>query len=138
MTEKNIFRKKLRILLEKHNMRQKVLAEKLGITPAYLSELLSGKKKNPNEILLQLICSEFSVGRDWLFSDQEPESQQTSLPLPPPTDPDIKELLRQLTETQRIIAENQTTTNALLAQLLEKPTTSTIFRAGAKLPVKKK
>ena len=48
-------------------MRQNQLAERLGITSPYLSELLSGKKSNPSVDLVQRICSEFSVQRDWLF-----------------------------------------------------------------------
>ena len=61
----------LRKLKKCLGLRQKVIAEHLGITSAYLSELMRGKKLNPSSELIDTICREFNITRDWLFSENK-------------------------------------------------------------------
>ena len=63
------FPEKLRILREQHGLSQRMLAEELGFTPAYIHFLETGKKK-PNVELAIKLADLFGVSLDVLLRDE--------------------------------------------------------------------
>lgn len=55
------FGSKIRSLREHHGISQRELARSLGVSPAYLSQLESGKKGRPNDRLIHAICHQFGL-----------------------------------------------------------------------------
>jgi predicted XRE-type DNA-binding protein len=61
-------RRRLKLLLELTSHNQASLAKKLGITPAYVSELLAGKKNTISPSLAKLIMHTLRCDEEWLRS----------------------------------------------------------------------
>ena len=57
----SLFGSKVRELRERHGLAQRQLAERLGVSPAYLSQLESGKKGRPSDRLIHAICHQFGL-----------------------------------------------------------------------------
>jgi len=57
----SLFGSKVRELRERHGLAQRQLAERLGVSPAYLSQLESGKKGRPSDRLIHAVCHQFGL-----------------------------------------------------------------------------
>jgi transcriptional regulator with XRE-family HTH domain len=63
-------RDKVIFIFKESKCSQAEIARKLGISEAYVSEIVKGKKKiNLSDTLVKLICHEFSVNHEWMFND---------------------------------------------------------------------
>jgi SOS-response transcriptional repressor LexA len=60
----NIFSTNIAKAIKVKGLKQKAIAEKTGITPAYLSEILGGKKQ-PSDRVIYLICQAIGVSENW-------------------------------------------------------------------------
>lgn len=59
------FAERLLFIRESNNLSQGKMAKRLQQTPAHISNLETGKR-NPSDLLISAICSEFSVSESWL------------------------------------------------------------------------
>ncbi|MDR3365092.1 MAG: helix-turn-helix domain-containing protein [Clostridiales Family XIII bacterium] len=57
---------RLQKLISTLGIRKCDFADKIGFSSAYISMILSEKKRNPSPRFYAAIAREFSVGRDWL------------------------------------------------------------------------
>ncbi len=64
-----IFGKKLRLIRKKYGYSQAETGTLLGVTGSYISDLERGKAQNPSALLIGSIEKNFSVSRNWLFSE---------------------------------------------------------------------
>lgn len=55
------FGNRVRYLRQQNGISQRALAEKLGVSPAYLSLLESGKKGRPSDRIIHAICHQFGL-----------------------------------------------------------------------------
>lgn len=55
-----------------YSFSQKDLAQRLGVTDSYISQLESGAKTTISEQLFKLICHEFDISVDWLATGRGP------------------------------------------------------------------
>lgn len=62
----NKISERLKELREDKNLRQWQLAQVARVNSAYISQLESGKKSNPRDGLIKLLCDHFGVAEDWL------------------------------------------------------------------------
>lgn len=70
MTEQESFIKKLSILLEKKNITQRELAEKINVTEVTISRYLSGER-SPRIEIVSKIAEFFGVSIDYLLGKEE-------------------------------------------------------------------
>lgn len=56
---------RIKAIRELHAMSQKLFSEKIGITRQYLSLLETGERE-PSDLVINAICREFAVNRQWL------------------------------------------------------------------------
>ena len=63
---KNTLAERLEHLLKNLNVRQQDFARKIGYTQSYISQILSGIKKNPNVRFYEAVSRIFSVNIKWL------------------------------------------------------------------------
>ena len=71
---------RLRLLRQREKLSQKALADKMGITPAYLSAMELGKKNITRKAIEKLI-ELFEVSADWLISGESTNGKSGSGPL---------------------------------------------------------
>ena len=64
------FSDKVEILLRRKNWKKTEFADKLGITYRALANYLSGAR-NPRDVILNKICDELEVSRDFLLDDKQ-------------------------------------------------------------------
>jgi transcriptional regulator with XRE-family HTH domain len=55
------------LIRKKNKLSQEAFGERIGVTKTSISKIESGVN-NPSEQTIQLICSEFSVNKDWLLT----------------------------------------------------------------------
>lgn len=65
---------------------QEDIAEAAGLTNAYLSELISGKKKNPSIHIVRAICDELGIKIDDIYRKPPSRAQLDRLKNLSPTD----------------------------------------------------
>lgn len=73
---------RIKFLREEAGLSTRAFASKIGVSSSSISKLESGEN-NPSERTIRLICTEFSVRRDWLLNGEEP------MRLPPDEDDEI-------------------------------------------------
>ena len=62
---------RLKLIRESKKLKQKQMADLIGISPNYLSELEAGKKK-PSRLLLALLESRLAINLEWLLTGKGP------------------------------------------------------------------
>jgi transcriptional regulator with XRE-family HTH domain len=65
--------------LAKTKLQQEDLAESIGITDGYLSELMSGKKKNPSAHVLRALSEELGITINDFYKKPPSQSQMDRL-----------------------------------------------------------
>ncbi len=60
---------KINNLLKEHNITQEILANKIGVSQTTIHEIISGKTKKVDFLLMQKVCEVFSVGFEYFLED---------------------------------------------------------------------
>lgn len=60
------------------NLNKKEFAERLGISPAYITEIESGKKERVSKMLAKLISCEFGVNLNWIEKGEGAKFEDSS------------------------------------------------------------
>ena len=59
-------RHRIKEIRDYFNLNKKEFAERLGISPAYITDIESGKKEKVSKMLAKLISCEFGVNLNWI------------------------------------------------------------------------
>lgn len=76
-----VFSERLKASRKKYGLKAKELAEICGISASYLSELESGKRFNPANLLVEKFATECGTTVDWLLGRTDTPPPSAPLPM---------------------------------------------------------
>lgn len=69
---------RIRLILKENNLKQKQLANDIGVTESYISKLLKEPDINLSQSLATLIEEKYGYSSEWILSGTEPKMKQIS------------------------------------------------------------
>ncbi len=69
---------RIRLIITENGLKQKELAEKLGVSPSYISGLLSERNKTVSPSLAEVIENRLGYSAQWVLSGEGPKMKTMS------------------------------------------------------------
>ena len=71
-------KERIALILDENQLKQKQLADIMGVTESYVSTLRSGRNENVSNAVASLIEEKLGYSARWLIADEEPKYKQLS------------------------------------------------------------
>lgn len=69
---------RIRTILKENGLKQKDLANEIGVTESYISAIVNQRNTNLSQSLATLIEEKYGYNVDWILTGQEPKLKQVS------------------------------------------------------------
>ena len=83
-------KERIALIIKENHLKQKELANTIGVSEVYISTLLSGKNKNVSNSVANLVEEKLGYSAKWILSGEGPKYKQIS------RDPNISDVHRKV------------------------------------------